>query len=85
MLNLIFNFLNINGIVVICDLLWIGQKEELELYRNNEDAWLFNVGGCLTEQTILNIEVETPLKILLFEKLGKEKPVQKYRLILKKQ
>ena len=84
LLNLIFNFLNINGIVIICDLFWIGQKEELEIYRNNEDAWLFNVGGCLTEQSILNIEAETQFKILIFEKLEKENPVQKYRLILKK-
>ncbi len=84
LLENLFKILKDNGVIIINDLLWIGTEEELHYYKNDENAWIFNIGGCLTENSIWDIEARTLFKISLFEKLEKEYPIQKFRLILKK-
>ncbi len=84
LLNNLYKILKDDGLIIINDLLWIGSKKEFQYYKNDENAWIFNIGGCLTENSIWNIEARTFLKIALFDKFEKEYPVQKYRLILKK-
>ncbi len=84
LLNYLYEILKKDGIIIICDLMWIGEYEELQYYKSDSDFWIFNIGGCLTEESIWNIECNTLFKILKFEKFEKEFPIQKYRLILKK-
>ena len=64
--------------------MWIGSKDEFCYYKNEESSWLFNIGGSLTQKGIWNIVTKAGLKVLLFEKLEKIYPLQKYRLILTK-
>ena len=83
-LNFIHKILKKEGIVIICDLMWIGSNKELEMYRKDEDAWIFNIGGCLTEKEIWNIECRTLFKIKFFEKIEEVYPLKKFKLILEK-
>jgi len=83
-LKKIRNLLKKDGIVIICDLLWIDDISKKDIYKNDLYSWIFNVGGSLTEQEILNIVKATGYRIFNINKFERIYPVERVRVILRK-
>ncbi len=83
-LKKIRNLLKENGIVIICDLLWIDDISKKDIYKKDLHSWVFNIGGSLTESEFLNIVNLTRFKVVKFEKIEKVFPVERMRTVLRR-